>query len=128
MAMILGGCLGILIERFIYRPIIGRPRIVPLIASIGLLICFSDLFRILAGPDQLAFYIDSLRGVYQIEHLIVSKTQLFILAGTTLIFIVLWFILYKTRLGFAVRAVAQDSEMTEVMGVNEPMRQLGVFH
>ena len=118
MAMILGGCLGILIERFIYRPIIGRPRIVPLIASIGLLICFSDLFRILAGPDQLAFEIDSLRGVYQIEHLIVSKTQLFILAGTTLIFIVLWFILYKTRLGFAVRAVAQDSEMTEVMGVN----------
>jgi branched-chain amino acid transport system permease protein len=118
LAMILAGFVGMLIERFIYRPIIDKPRIVALIASIGLLICFSDVFRILAGPDQLAFEVDSLRGTYQVGNLIISKMQMFILTGTVLIFVILWFILHKTKLGFAIRATAQDSEMTEVAGVN----------
>jgi branched-chain amino acid transport system permease protein len=118
LAMILAGFVGMLIERFIYRPIIDKPRIVALIASIGLLICFSDVFRILAGPDQLAFEVDSLRGAYQVGNLIISKMQMFILTGTVIIFVILWFILHKTKLGFAIRATAQDSEMTEVAGVN----------
>jgi branched-chain amino acid transport system permease protein len=118
LAMILAGFVGMLIERFIYRPIIDKPRIVALIASIGLLICFSDVFRILAGPDQLAFEVDSLHGTYQVGNLIISKMQMFILTGTVIIFVILWFILHKTKLGFAIRATAQDSEMTEVAGVN----------
>ncbi len=117
-AMVLAGIIGMLIERFIYRPMLGRPRIVALIASIGMLICFSDLFRILAGPDQLAFDVVSLGGVYQFEHLVISKVDLFTLCGTALVLLLLWIVLAKTKLGFAVRAAAQDSEMTEAMGVN----------
>src|SRR6185436_4885377 len=45
-AMIVAGILGALIERFIYRPMLPKPRIVALIASIGIFICLSDLFRI----------------------------------------------------------------------------------
>src|SRR3981189_3773300 len=61
-AMGVAGILGALIERFIYRPMLPKPRIVALIASIGLFICLSDLFRILAGPHQLAFDVPSLAG------------------------------------------------------------------
>ena len=55
LAMTIAGLLGVLIERFVYRPMLPKPRIVALIASIGLFICLSDLFRILGGPHQIAF-------------------------------------------------------------------------
>jgi branched-chain amino acid transport system permease protein len=117
-AMVIAGILGALIERFIYRPMIGRPRIVALIASIGLLICFSDLFRIIAGPNQLPFDVPSLAGKYTIGNVIISKVDVTIFAGTAVIFLALWIILKKTKLGFAVRAAAQDVETTETMGID----------
>src|SRR5258708_12155369 len=49
-AMTAAALLGALIERFIYRPMLARPRIVALIATIGLFICLSDLFPILPRP------------------------------------------------------------------------------
>jgi branched-chain amino acid transport system permease protein len=117
-AMAAAGLLGALIERFIYRPMLPRPRIVALIASIGLLICFSDVFRIVAGADQLAFDVPSMRGSYAVAGLVVSKTDAVILAGTAFIFLLLWLLLQKTRLGFAIRAAAQDLETTQLMGIN----------
>ncbi|HEY7244980.1 MAG TPA: branched-chain amino acid ABC transporter permease [Xanthobacteraceae bacterium] len=117
-AMTVAGILGALIERFIYRPMLPRPRIVALIASIGLLICFSDIFRIIAGADQLAFDVPSLRGSYAVANLVVSKVDAVILAGTAVIFVLLWLLLQQTRLGFAIRAAAQDLETTELMGID----------
>lgn len=117
-SIILAGLVGVLIERFIYRPMLPRPRIVALIASIGMLICFSDLFRILAGPNQLSFDIHSLNGSYAVGSLLISKADAAILGGTMVIFAVLWFILQKTKLGFSVRAAAQDIETTEIMGID----------
>jgi branched-chain amino acid transport system permease protein len=117
-AMLAAGMLGALIERFIYRPMLPRPRIVALIASIGLLICFSDVFRIIAGPDQLAFDMPSLRGGYEFLGLVIAKVDAAILAGTAIIFVLLWIVLKKTKLGFAIRAAAQDIETTQLMGIN----------
>jgi branched-chain amino acid transport system permease protein len=117
-AMLAAGILGALIERFIYRPMLARPRIVALIASIGLLICFSDIFRIIAGPNQLAFDMPALRGGYEFLGLVIAKVDAAILTGTAVIFILLWIVLQKTKLGFAIRAAAQDSETAQVMGIN----------
>jgi branched-chain amino acid transport system permease protein len=117
-AMVIAGILGALIERFVYRPMLPRPRIVALIASIGLLICFSDIFRIIAGPNQLAFDMPSLRGSYDFGSLVISKIDAAILIGTAVIFILLWLLMQKTKLGFEIRAAAQDIETTEVMGIN----------
>jgi branched-chain amino acid transport system permease protein len=118
LAMIVAGIIGVAIERFIYRPMLTRPRIVVLIASIGLMICFSDIFRIVAGPNQLPFDMPSLRGGYEVAGVVISKIDAAILAGTAIIFILLWIVLRKTKLGFAIRAAAQDIETAQVMGIN----------
>jgi len=117
-AMAVAGILGVLIERFIYRPMLARPRIVALIASVGLLICFSDIFRIVAGPNQLPFELPGLRGSYELGTLVISRIDAAILAGTAGIFALLWFLLQKTRLGFEMRAAAQDLETAAVMGID----------
>jgi branched-chain amino acid transport system permease protein len=116
-AMVIAGLLGMAIERFVYRPMLPKPRVVALVASIGLFICLSDLFRILAGPHQLAFDVPSL-GRVTLGGLTFSGADILILGGTVIIFAALWFIIQRTRIGFGIRAVAQDIETAKVMGIN----------
>lgn len=117
-SMLLAGFLGMAIERLVYRPMLPKPRIVALIASIGLLVCFSDLFRIFGGANQLSFDVPSLDGSYSIGNVLVSKIDITIVTGTILILVMLWFVLQRTKLGFAVRAAAQDIEATRIMGID----------
>ena len=126
-AMIVAGLIGALIERFVYRPMLPKPRIVALIASIGLFICLSDLFRILAGPHQLAFDVPSLAGRVAVAGVTVTGADCLILGGTAVIFIALWFVIRHTSLGFAIRAVAQDIETAKVMGIDVDRSVLAVF-
>lgn len=117
-AMIAAGILGGAIDWFVYRPMLAKPRIVILIASIGLLVCVSDLFRILAGPHQLAFDVPQLQSQYSWQGAKMSGVDLYIWIGTALVFTALWLFLQKTRMGFAIRAVAQDLEAAQAMGIN----------
>jgi branched-chain amino acid transport system permease protein len=126
-AMAVAGAIGALIERFIYRPMLPKPRIVALIASIGLFICLSDLFRIMAGPHQLAFDVPSLAGRVTMAGFTVSGVDFLIIGGTAMIFAALWFILRHTSTGFAIRAVAQDIEMAKVMGIDVDRSVQAVF-
>jgi branched-chain amino acid transport system permease protein len=126
-AMLIAGVLGVLIERFVYRPMLPKPRIVALIASIGLFICLSDLFRILAGPHQLAFDVAALAGQFRLGGLTISRADVLILGGTAVIFAALWLLIRHTTLGFAIRAVAQDIETAKVMGINVNRSVQAVF-
>ena len=117
-AMIGAGLLGVMIERFIYRPMIAKPRIVILIASIGLFICLADLFRILGGPHQLAFSVPELQARYSVGVVDTSRVHLAIIGGTALLFAVLWWFLKYTKTGFAIRAVAQDMDAAKSVGIN----------
>lgn len=117
-AMIAAGLLGVMIERFIYRPMIAKPRIVILIASIGLFICLADLFRILGGAHQLAFSVPELQARYSLGVVETSRVHLTIIGGTALLFAVLWWFLKYTKTGFAIRAVAQDMDAAKSVGIN----------
>lgn len=126
-AMVVAGFIGVLIERFVYRPMLPKPRIVALIASIGLFICMSDLFRIIGGPHQLAFDVSAIAGRITIAGITVSGADFLILGGTIVIFGTLWFLMQHTQLGFAIRAVAQDIETAKVMGIDVNWSVASVF-
>jgi branched-chain amino acid transport system permease protein len=126
-SMLITGLLGAFIERFIYRPMIPKPRIVALIASIGIFICLSDLFRIIAGPYQMAFDYPPLSGQVAFAGLSVPRVDFAIIGGTAAIFVLLWFIIQKTRVGFGIRAVAQDVEAAKMMGINVDLSIQAVF-
>lgn len=116
-AMVSSGFIGLVIERFIYRPMIPLPRIVALIASIGLFTFLTDLFRIIAGPHERQLPVDlgarlSIGGAY------LSRVDILILAITLVIFIILWVIMYKTKSGYAIRAISQDIDASKIVGIN----------
>jgi branched-chain amino acid transport system permease protein len=109
---------GLLVERFLYAPLLHLPRIAPLIASIGLFIAMEEAFRIVAGPHTLAY--DAPVGLTPMAFgpLRLTATQVLILLVTAVILALLWAILTRTRLGLGMRSTAQDAEVSSAFGVN----------
>jgi branched-chain amino acid transport system permease protein len=126
-AMIAAGVIGVAIERFVYRPMLPKPRIVALIASIGLFICLSDLFRIIAGPDQIPFDVKSIGGAFYVMGISISRVEFLIAGGTIIIFTALWLLLQHTSVGFAIRATAQNIETAQIMGIDTNRSIRSVF-
>lgn len=117
-AMIGCALAGLLMERFLYTPLLHLPRIIPLIASIGLFIAMEEAFRIVAGPYALAYDAEVGFGRLEIGAFHLTPTQVLIVLVTLVILAVLWAVLARTRVGLAMRATAQDGEITASFGVN----------
>lgn len=125
-AMVLSGVFGVLIERFIYRPMIPLPRIVALIASIGLFVFLSDIVRIIAGPHEKPLPVN-LGGRVSFGGISCSGVDLLILATTAVIFVILWVIMNRTKVGYAIRAISQDQKASKIVGINLNRTIQGVF-
>ncbi|MDR7521512.1 MAG: branched-chain amino acid ABC transporter permease [Armatimonadota bacterium] len=117
-AMLACGVAGVLIQRWLYRPLLNQPRIVPLIASIGLFIFMEDLFRLLAGPYVLAFRLDAEVRPLEIAGAAVTGVQVMTLIVTAVLLGAVWLLVGKTWLGLGWRAAAQDLGMAAAVGVN----------
>lgn len=120
-SMAVTGCLGVLVQRFIYSPILGKPNIipiVPLITSVGLFIFTGDFIRLLVGPETKNFGATLPFGGLSIGKIIINPEWILIMLMTLLLLGLLWFILNRTSLGLAWRATAGDSEIAKAMGVN----------
>ncbi len=111
------GLLGMAIERFIYRRMFNYSRDVPLIASIGLFVVITDLIRIVAGPEPLPFLMGRPGGL-SVSGIRVSNFDLsFIVVAWGIIALFALFLM-KTKMGFAIRAIAQSREVAQMMGIN----------
>lgn len=109
---------GLLAERFVYRPLLDQPPLVPLIASIGLFILVEDLLRLVFGPYIQAFPIRSPFGGGEVAGVRLTGNDVLILATTALLLVGLSLLLHRTTLGLAWRAVASDLEVARMMGID----------
>lgn len=110
--------IGVVIQRYLYRPLLDQPRIVPLIASIGLFISLEDVFRLLAGPYVLPFQADATVRPILVAGAALTGAHLLTLGVTALLLGAVWLLVSKTWLGLGWRAAAQDLSMAEAVGVN----------
>ncbi|MFZ5649621.1 MAG: branched-chain amino acid ABC transporter permease [Bacillota bacterium] len=117
-ALLITSLFGLVIQKFLYVPLLDRPPIVPLIASIGLFIFVQDLLRLIAGPQIREFNVKIPFEGIKTENLTVNATWIFIIILAAVLLIFLWYMLTRTRIGLAWRATAQDLETAKAMGVN----------
>jgi branched-chain amino acid transport system permease protein len=117
-AMLVCAAAGVLMERFLYAPLLHQPRIVPLIGSIGLFIAMEEAFRIVAGPYALAYDVETGFPGLALGPLRLSAPQSLILTVTLLLLGLLWLFLSRSTIGLAMRATAMDRETTATFGVN----------
>ena len=116
-AMVLSGLAGILIERFMYKSMLDKSRIVPLIASIGLFIAMEEAFRLIAGPYVKAFPVHFKIKPWNLGSVRISAPQMLVFGVTIVLLLFLWWVVAKTRMGKALRAVSMDREMADALGV-----------
>ncbi len=117
-AILLTGFFGTAVQKLLYIPMLNRPPIVPLIASIGLFIFIQDLLRLIAGPRIREFNVALPFSAWKSDSLTINPTWILIILLAAAFLALLWYILTRTRIGLAWRATAQDLEIAKAMGVN----------
>ena len=115
-ALVAAGLAGVLLDRVAYAPLRKSSRLTPLISAIGASLFLQNLI-FLWKDSQMAFprLIEPTPvnlGIVQANTL-----QIFIVGTSLALMGLLTFFVKKTRLGKAMRAVSQDAETAELMGI-----------
>ena len=117
-AMFACAVLGVLIERFVYYPLLKYPPYVPLIGSIACLLAIEELCRLIWGPEIQSFPATLPFPSFTVGGIFVSSTLSAVYAISAGVLLLLWFITTKTELGLAMRATSQDRAIASAMGIN----------
>ena len=120
-SMVVCSILGVLIERFVYFPLLKFPPYVPLISSIAMFLGIEEICRLIAGPDFLTFPKTLEFPTISIGGFSISTTLITVYAVTAVVLLLLWFITTKTEFGMAMRATSQDMEIASSLGINSHM-------
>jgi branched-chain amino acid transport system permease protein len=120
LAMAICGGIGILIEFLAYRPLRKRPRLAVLITAIGVSLfieytCQNDhVFK--AAPREFPNLIPS--AIWHVGKLVIGSNQVIVFVVTILLLVLLTFIVQRTKVGIAMRAVAFNEQAAALMGIN----------
>jgi branched-chain amino acid transport system permease protein len=131
-AMLGAGALGVVIERFAYRPLRDAPRIAPLITALGVsfflqnsaLLLFGAQFRtynsfLLGSDNPEAFEPGPLiEPAFTISNVPVQNVQVFVVVTTAALMVLLTVVVARTRIGKAMRATSYDREAAAMMGID----------
>lgn len=117
-SMLFCAALGVLIERFVYFPLLKFPPYVPLIGSIACLPAIEELCRLVAGPYILSFPAQLPFPSLTIGGIVISSTLTAVYGISAGVLLLLWFITTRTELGLAMRATSQDMAIASAMGIN----------
>ena len=109
---------GFVMERVAYRPLRNAPRLAPLITAIGISIILQQVALMVWSRNPLGFpqIIDN--PVYEIAGAHISAIQIAIILGSVLLMTLLTLLVYRTRLGIAMRATSESPQVAGLMGIN----------
>lgn len=109
---------GYTLERFAYRPLRHAPRLAPLITAIGASIVLQQIAMMVWSRNPLAFPQLIPNPVFAVAGATISLVQIAIIVTSILMMAGLTLIVYRTRLGVAMRATSQNPHIAGLMGVN----------
>lgn len=129
LGMVVAGGLAVTVERIAYKPLRGAPRLVPLISAIGMSFILQDAVRLILGlttgefnvilpqfgtfDEFQIFTIPGLANPVQIQNKIIL-----LISVSVIMLVALNFLVNGTKIGKAIRAVAQDRPTASLMGIN----------
>ena len=118
-AVVYASAYGFTVEKIAYKPLRQAPRLSPLISAIGMSIFLQNYVLLAQTSDFLPFP----NLLPQFDFLapyaaVIGSTELFIIATTAVVMVLLTVLIKFTRMGKAMRATAQDRTMAMLTGVN----------
>lgn len=126
-AMVVGGLLGLIIERGLLRFVRGN-TLSEVLLTIGISFILADVALVVFGGDPQKIRVPPfLAGPMPVFGVPYPRSRLFTLLIGVLLAAGLWFLQNRTRVGAIVRAGVDDAEMVSVMGINIHAVFTGVF-
>jgi branched-chain amino acid transport system permease protein len=122
-SMIGCGFLGVVIERFAYRPLRHAPRIAPLISALGVsfflqqsaVLMFTDIPK---SYNTFSLHNRELFNTVSVGNFTIQYAQIFVIASALLLMVALTLFVRLTRVGKAMRATSYDIEAASMMGID----------
>jgi branched-chain amino acid transport system permease protein len=119
LSMITTAVVGFFVEKLAYRPLRRAPRINVLITAVGVSLLFQFGGQMLFGPNPRPFpELMNLNNSYHIGDVQIDPIQIVVLGVAIFLMLVLEFILFRTKVGKAMRAVSHDHNVALLLGVN----------
>ncbi len=121
LAILFVGLIGVLMERFAYRPLRNAPRLAPLIVAIGLSVLLQSLAQSIWGAEELSFpefELSKLPPLVLFGSIHVNVMEIVVLAVAIVSMVVLTIFVKSTRLGRAMRATAEDPIAARLVGIS----------
>jgi branched-chain amino acid transport system permease protein len=118
-AMLLTALVGVLIERVAYRKLRNAQRMSLVITALGVGIFLENLVRLIVGPQarQIPAQLPN-KALKFANGVVITEDKILIIAISLLLMVVLWIFVNKTLIGTAMRAVADNKDAVQLMGVN----------
>jgi len=122
--MLASGTLAVTIERVAYRPLRAAPRLIPLISAIGMSFFLQDIIRLFESLWRNAFNLvypsmDVLNRRFELTSTLdVSTKSLVVIVAALLMLWALHVVVNRTKIGTAIRAVAEDQAAASLMGID----------
>jgi branched-chain amino acid transport system permease protein len=120
--------LGFLIDRIAYKPLRNAPRISALITAIGMSFFLESVAVVLFGAVPKSFtsvFNDNNKWImdktWNVLGARIPVMTFLIFFVTAIIFMILFWIVYRTKIGMAMRAISSDIPTTSLMGINVDM-------
>ncbi|EAI4414777.1 branched-chain amino acid ABC transporter permease [Campylobacter fetus] len=114
--------LGVFTDRVAYKPLRKAPRISLLITAIGISFLLENVFQVIFGGTPRSFPVPSyFEQLVTIGSVNLAMTAILVPIITLFLLSVVLFILYRTKYGMAIRALAFDISTVNLMGIDANM-------
>ncbi len=117
-AMLTCALIGVVIERFAYRPVRRAARLTLLITAIGVSLFIENTAQLVFGPDPKFFPSLAPRADFRVGGVRLTSEQLTVIAVSFLLMVLLRLFILKTRTGKAMRAVSFNLDAAKLMGIS----------
>ena len=117
-SMVFCAILGVVVERVAYKPLRKATRVAALITAIGVSFLLQYIVLFIMGPEVKAFPETLQNKSYSLGGITIDEQQITIFVVTIVLMLALQFIVKKTKMGKAMRAVSVDADAAKLMGIN----------
>lgn len=117
-SMVISALAGMAIERFAYRPLRQAPKIAVLITAIGVSLFLEYGGMLAVSPQPRTFPNLLPSAIYNVGGVIINSYQIIILAVSLVLMMILTYIVNRTKIGKAMRAVSFDTDTARLMGID----------
>ncbi|WML31251.1 branched-chain amino acid ABC transporter permease [Neobacillus sp. OS1-32] len=125
---ILVGILGVIIERLLLSKIAKRDPLHSILLTFGLALLMENIVRMIWGTSNYTFAApESLQGIIHVAGQPYPLYRVFVIVFSIVVCGLIYFILYRTRIGIRIRAGMEDSGMASALGLNTMFLGMLVF-